>query len=171
MFSRFSVYLKAHDATSRQELESCLEKAYKPRVLCEHISHVANLRDWYEQDHLFPMYYHTEPLHFKFAMSDGHPVFYTKLNASQSEWTTYRENPTSKCDGFRLLKPTIPLFYSDIPCYTSKIVLDTWIQRLHKGLTDCRSRMKDNAIRYISTTRNVIYISIQLCCLKYYTDR
>jgi hypothetical protein len=148
MFSRFSVYLKAHNATCRQELVSGLEKAFKPRVQCEHISSVANLRDWYEKGHLNPIFYHTEPLHFKFAMSDGRSVFYTKLNASQDEWSTYpNSDPTSNCDGFQLLKPTLPLFYSEIPPYTYKIVPDAWIERLSKGLSDCKDRMKQTAIR------------------------
>src|ERR1041384_6898852 len=93
MFSRFSVYLKANNSCSRQELYHGFTRTYKPSPVSIHIHEVANIRDYYRNGKfLNEMFYHSKPLHFRITSfkKGDQPTIYTKMNCRQVNWSDYQ---------------------------------------------------------------------------------
>src|SRR4051812_21712269 len=139
MFSRFSVYLKANNATCREELYRGLKQSFHPIPHVEHIEEVANIRDWFNTSYLLSIHHHTEPLHFKIALFKSEPTIYTKMSATQRYWSSYPDlfrerfplligkSKAGPQPGFPLLKDLTPLFFSAVPPYVKKVLPDVYI--------------------------------------------
>ena len=158
-FSRTSLALRSHDAPSRVELYEVIKASYKPSPTCEHLTDVANMKGYLEDNnYLEPIVGHTVPLHFKICPGDDpsndlsqsivrrnrrSKLANSSVNRNPLMWTKAQSHHEWTGEGFSLLRKEMPCkidprkFPAAIPKgYNS----DAW-HELKEGLSRCRDRL------------------------------
>jgi hypothetical protein len=99
MFSRFSVYLRCHDAPCRAKLYRGLAESFTPAPSTNHIRQVCNFKKWLDDNKfLHKMIGIAEPLHFKLVRlyEDTRQVhLFTKNSCDSPYWYGTPDNNTA----------------------------------------------------------------------------
>ena len=87
MFSKFSAYLKGHDAITMQDLSISLRSSYSPSPLVSEIDKVCQFKQILEEKKVLRhITGHPQPLSFKFELSDEVAVMSYKNYSSDNDW-------------------------------------------------------------------------------------